>query len=62
VFRVGSKRHAVPPGDSLTNLDVVIAVELDEINLLALSSVSLEKIEPFHSRVTSQNYRRHDLS
>src|SRR5436305_274548 len=31
VFRVGSKRHAVPLGDPFTNLGVVVAVELDEI-------------------------------
>ena len=52
VFRVGSKRHAVPLGDSFTNLGVVVAVELDEINLLTVDSVSLEKVEPFHSRIT----------
>ena len=28
VFRVDSERHAVPPGDSFTNLDVVIAIEV----------------------------------
>ncbi|PYJ84116.1 MAG: hypothetical protein DME22_13935 [Verrucomicrobia bacterium] len=53
VFRVGSKRHAVPLGDSFTNLGVVIAVELNEINFLTVGNVSLEKIEPFHLRITS---------
>ena len=52
VFRVSSKRHAVPLGDSFTNLSVVIAVELEEINFLTVGNVSLEKIEPFHSRIT----------
>ena len=53
MFRVGSKRHAVPLGDSFTNLGVVITVELDEINFLTVGDVSLEKIKPFHSRITS---------
>jgi len=53
VFRVGCKLHAVPLSDSFTNLGVVITAELDEINFLTVGNVSLEKIKPFHSRITS---------
>ena len=62
VVRVRSKRHAVPPGDSFTNFGLVIAVEADEIDFLAVGSVPVEKVEPFHSRITAQNYRLHDAS
>jgi len=62
VFRVDSERHVVLPGDSFTNLDVVIAVEVDEINFLFVGRVPVERVEPFHSRITSQHYRRHDVS
>jgi len=62
VVRVSSERHAMPPGDSFTNFGLVIAVEADEIDFLSIGSVSFEKVEPFHSRITAQNYRLHDAS
>ena len=62
MFLVGSKGHTVSPGDSFTNLGVEIAVKVDEINFFSVGNVPFEKVEPFHSGITSQNYRLHDVS
>ena len=52
MFPISTKRHAMSRGDPFAQIGVIILVETDQINFLALGDVLPEKVEPFHSGVT----------
>ena len=52
MFPISTERHAMPRGDPFADIGVIILVETDQINFLALGDVLPEKVELFHSGVT----------
>jgi len=52
VFSISAKRHAMSRGDPFADIGIIILVEFDQINFLALGNVLPENVEPFHSGVT----------
>jgi len=52
VFAISTKRHAISRGDPFADIGIIILVEFDQINFLALGNVLPEHVEPFHSGVT----------
>ena len=62
MFPISLERHAVPRGDSFTNIRVVIPVERDQIDFLALGDVLSEMVEPLHSGIARYYFWRHVLS
>ncbi len=52
MFPISTERHAMPRGDPLADVGVIILVEFDQINFLALGDELPENVEPFHSGVT----------
>jgi hypothetical protein len=52
VLQISLECHAMPLGDPFANIDVIILVEVDQINFLAVGDIIPENLEPFHSRIT----------
>ena len=52
----------MPPGNSLANIRVVVPVELDQVNLLALDNVLSESVEPLYSGIARYYFWWHILS
>ncbi len=56
-FRLGPESHVVAPGDAFAKVRVVLAVEIEQLDLLASDCVANEKVEPLPLGITSQDYR-----
>jgi len=52
VFPISTERHAIPRGDPFADIGVIILIEIDQIDFLALCDESPENVQRFHSGIT----------